>query len=191
MKNVDDRLEMLIGRFLDGEISSAEQKVLDDELQRNPEAGELLEQMRLLTECGRQAVASEVIGSGMAPDEVIGLCRKRQRKGAWPGLVWSDRRLRFALGLAAGFILGLLLHLALVWGGPEATGRNEQYPNRWVISQGGADDDAVDGLSRAPYQPVMRNVDWYGFTDAAGNEWLVQGVREGAIRPASYSEDLH
>ena len=37
---------------------------------------------------------------------------------------------------------------------------------------------------------VFRNVDWYNFTDKEGNQWLIEGLRENIVRPASYSGDL-
>jgi hypothetical protein len=33
-------------------------------------------------------------------------------------------------------------------------------------------------------------VEWYGFTDRAGNQWLIEGFREGMAKPASYQGDL-
>jgi anti-sigma factor RsiW len=68
MKKIDGKLEILIGRFLDGEISPAEQKVLENELEHNAQARELLEQMQLLTECSREVMASEVVGRGKGPE---------------------------------------------------------------------------------------------------------------------------
>ncbi|MHC4575000.1 MAG: anti-sigma factor family protein [Planctomycetota bacterium] len=41
-----ETLEILIGKYLDGEITPAEQRVLETELKNNPHAGELLEQLR-------------------------------------------------------------------------------------------------------------------------------------------------
>jgi hypothetical protein len=41
-----------------------------------------------------------------------------------------------------------------------------------------------------PANNVFRNVDWYNFTDKEGNQWLIEGLRENIVRPASYSEDL-
>jgi hypothetical protein len=37
---------------------------------------------------------------------------------------------------------------------------------------------------------VIRNVDWYSFTDESGDQWLVEGLRESIVRPAVYEEGL-
>jgi hypothetical protein len=42
---------------------------------------------------------------------------------------------------------------------------------------------------RTPDQ-VTRQVEWYGFTDPAGNQWLIEGYREGVVKPASYHGGL-
>jgi len=195
MKNVDGKLEILIGRFLDGEISPAEQKVLERELEHNAEAGELLEQMQLLNQCSREAVAAEVTAQGMGPDEVLERCRQRQVRASWPGLVRTGGRFRFvigvAAGVAAGFIVGLLLHFVLTGLRSEAPSPREQYPNRWVIDDPEMSSDIVRVLSPNGGRPMMRNVDWYSVTDDAGNQWLIQGVREGVVIPTAYEEAPH
>ena len=43
MSAADDRLENLIGKLLDGEISPAEQRLLERELEQDGQARELLE----------------------------------------------------------------------------------------------------------------------------------------------------
>jgi hypothetical protein len=82
--------------------------------------------------------------------------------------------------------LGLVLHFALVWGDQPAGGPVSPLagPGNAPIVEYRTRD--VPSYSR----PVMRNVDWYSFTDQTGNQWLVEGVREGAIQPAVYYGDL-
>jgi hypothetical protein len=36
----------------------------------------------------------------------------------------------------------------------------------------------------------VSNVDWYRFTDENGNQWIVEGVRQNLVRPATYEQGL-
>jgi hypothetical protein len=182
MSATNDKLEILIGKFLDGEISPAEQRWLDDELERNEDARELLEQLRTLNACSREAVTAKLDQPASSPGEILQRAWRQHERPAWRRVVSADGHLRFAVGLAAGFALGLILHFVLVWGDPSA--RAPMSP-----TAGPVDVPTIVYPTRDP-RPVMRNVDWYGFTDQAGRQWLVEGIREGSVRPAVYNGDL-
>jgi anti-sigma factor RsiW len=190
MSIADDRLEILMGKLLDGEISPAEQRLLESELEHNSQARELLEQLRTLHECGREVVAGEVLRRGA----------QQHKKSFWRRVARADGHLhtlfstlgepRFAVGLAAGLILGLGLHFVLVRG-------VEPRPAETMRPVAGdvrvrTDDWNRVRLAASPREggEITRNVDWYGFTDEAGNRWLVQGVREGAVKPVAYYSDF-
>jgi hypothetical protein len=95
--------------------------------------------------------------------------------------------MRFAIGLAAGLILGLSLHFAAVWSskapmqgpGIEREVAKESVP----VSEGlrGVQPVKVGGS-----RPVTGEVDWYVFTGPSGEKWLVEGVREGLVKTADY-----
>jgi len=186
MSATDDRLEVLIGKLLDGEISPAEQRVLDRELEQNGRAKELLEQMRVLHECGRQVVAEEVRLGGADPQEAFERAWRRSRGGAFGRVLHIGGLPRFTVGLAAGFLLGLTLHFVLVGGSkpPAENGTNTTIANA-------GDRNPVRRVLEPPDLPqVTREVEWYGFTDRAGNQWLIEGYREGMARPVSYRGGL-
>jgi len=191
MSTIADRLEILIGKLLDGEISPVEQRWLDGELHRDDGARELLEQLRRLRECSHQAVVSQVIEQGSGPEDILRRARSRQRGFTRRFAFQVDGHLRFAVGLAAGFVLGLLLHFALVAGDGDGASGTASPPTAreitpWEVHPAGAPEDA-----RMSYpQPVIRNIDWYSFTDQRGRQWLVEGIREGAVQPAAYDGDL-
>jgi len=50
------------------------------------------------------------------------------------------------------------------------------------------------GLLLASYPQDPRQidlaVDWYVYTDQAGNQWLLEGTREGIVKPVAEQSDL-
>jgi hypothetical protein len=190
MSAAEDRLEILMGKLLDGEISPAEQRVLDQELERDGRARELLEQLRELHECGREVVKQEVRQGDADPAELFERAWKQSRGPAWRRIVRIGGLPRFAGGLAAGFLLGLALHFVPLRDSKPPVDFN---PSR--VATGIPDDTGNRGevwpvLERSGRPQVTREVEWYGFTDQAGNQWLIEGFREGVARPASYPGGL-
>ena len=136
MSDTLDKLEISIGRFLDGELSPQERGLLETELQRDRHAKELFEQMRLLHECSCGVVTHEVLGRGADPAEVFERAWQQNKRSFWRriargglqrhGWRWGARaeghgtpnaksrvwepHLRFAVGVAAGLLLGLVVH---------------------------------------------------------------------------------
>jgi anti-sigma factor RsiW len=189
MSTIDERLEILIGKFIDGEISPAERRVLEDELSRNRRGRALLEQLQALRDSSREVVASEILGQGGESEDIFERAWQRHERTRWHRIVKvrADGHLRFAVGLAAGFLLGLVLHFVLVWTG---AGPDEPAGRPPVARDINPEPEPTLATTRDSLRPVIRNVDWYGFTDDAGNQWLVEGVREGMIRPAAYHGDV-
>lgn len=190
----DERLEILIGKLLDGEISPVERRLLDEELGRNGQARALLERLQALDERSRAAVTARIAPRPGEPQSVFERAWQRHETGPWARVVEMRGvgRSRFAAGLAAGFFLGLILHLVLVrtGTGPNApTGAPGDVPRRVAGATPGTNTGSLP-LARDRLQPVMRNVEWYSFTDEAGNQWLVEGVREGLVRPVAYRSDV-
>jgi len=187
----DDKLELLIGKHLDGEIAPAEQRWLDEELQRNARARDLLEQLRTLRACSRQVVAAEVLERGQSPKEILQLTWQRHQRSRWRRVVRADGHLRFAAGLAAGFLLGLLLHSVLSTDKVAPTGNLASTPTPRNVVPVNTSNPGTGQDARMRYPgSVMRDVDWYSFTDRNGQQWLVEGIHEGSVRPAAYYGDL-
>jgi hypothetical protein len=93
-------------------------------------------------------------------------------------------------GLAAGFVLGLALHFTLVWGGGPQTqpAAGPAFADDTQPKITGADGVVPVVFSDAS-RPAVRKVDYYSFTDQQGNQWIVEGIREGVVKPVdSYGE---
>ncbi len=242
MSDMLDKLEILIGKFLDGELSLPERGLLEAELQRDRHAKELFEQMRLLHECSCGVVTHAIVGRGADPAEIFerawqqnkrsfwrriargGLQRDGARGGAWAdgkipnamGRVW-DRHLRFAVGVAAGLLLGLALHFVSLSpsqtpstnpsqplvavdvpagpsrpiemsSGPQTPGFALSDPS--PVRNGGFGAGVVPVRAPGDLRQIQRVVDWYVYTDQDGNQWLIEGTREGMVKPAVYRDGL-
>jgi len=186
MNEINDRLEILIGKLVDGEISPGERQILERELNVNSQAKELLEQLRSLRQYSRQAVAAEVSG-GASADQIFERAWQQSRKSSYQRIIRLDGHLRFAVGLAAGLILGLALHFVPIWGGSKTP---MQVPGETLVAKGPSDvagtPVSVVPVKQGGPRPMTGQVDWYVFTGPNGEQWVVEGVREGLVKTADY-----
>ena len=191
MKMTQETLEILIGKHLDGEITPSEQQILQKRLDSNPHARELLEQLQALNERSCEVVASEIVGRGKEAEEVFEQAWQRQAVNPFHRIIKMDGRLRFAVGLAAGLVIGLMLHFIQPF---ISTPSNPPAPVNMLAqntdNQMNAGQFAVPESQANPAENTVRNVDWYSFTDKQGNQWLIEGLRENNVRPAAYYGDL-
>ena len=191
MKMTQEMLEILIGKYLDSEITPSEQRLLETELDRDPQAKELLRQLQDLHESSSEVVASEINGEGRAAEDIFEKAWLQQSKAWFRLKATMGGHLRFAAGLAAGLLLGLSLHFAL----PSVIQpQNDPVSPNMVVKnvdkQTDEENPDLPKLMTEPFNSVFRNVDWYSFTDKEGNQWLIEGLREDIVRPAAYSGDL-
>ncbi len=190
-----EMLEILIGKYLDGEITPSEQQILEVQLNQDPQAEELLKQFQSLHERCSEVVTSELLERGKTPEEILTKAYQKHSKSALgQGVSNSLRRIvkisgymRFATGVAAGLLIGLAIHFVLI---SEQRPQIEPTPSN-IVAQNTDNymNPAVQSLPRLQSYAtgdVIRNVDWYNFTDEHGNQWLVEGLRENIIRPAVY-----
>ena len=186
-----EMLEILIGKYLDGEITPSEQQILETQLNKDPQSEMLLRQFQDLHERSSEVVTSELLGQGKTPEEIFELAYKRQSKNPFSKIAAYRGYIRFVTGVAAGLILGLALHFVL----PAAsTIPNES--NTQIAAAPNTNNQADLQMRRLPQYPtdsaanVTRNVDWYNFTDKNGNQWLIEGLRENVVRPAVYDGQI-
>jgi len=191
MNMTQEMLEILIGKYLDGEITPSEQQILQKRLDNNPHAKELLEQFQALNERSCEAVASEIIGRGKEAEEIFEQAWQRQAANPFHRILKMDGRLRFAVGMTAGLAIGLMLHFVLPFA---STPQRPPVPTDMLAQNTDNQIDAgqfplPESLTN-PAENTLRNVDWYSFTDNQGNQWLIEGLRENNVRPAAYYGDL-
>jgi anti-sigma factor RsiW len=190
MNMTEEMLEILIGKYLDGEMTPSEQQILQKRLDSDSHAKELLEQLQALNERSCEAVASEIIGRGKEAEEIFEQAWQQQAANPLHRILKMDGRLRFAVGLAAGLAIGLMLHFVLPF---VPTPQSPDVPANIVAQRQGNQTDAELTFPQPLMDPAgnaICNVDWYSFTDNQGNQWLVEGLRENIVRPAAYYGDL-
>jgi anti-sigma factor RsiW len=184
MSMTQEMLERLIGKSLDGDITPDERRILEAELDDNPGAKELFEHLRHLHERSSEAIACGVLEQGAPADEIFERAWRLRTEAPVLRRVIASGWLRFAAGLAAGLVIGLTLHFVLIMR-PSASGPIAP------IAEGVHGIDARPPVPvSVPTQDVIRNVDWYSFTDQDGTKWVIEGLRENRIRPAVYHGDL-
>ncbi|MFC1739268.1 hypothetical protein ACFL1G_09505 [Planctomycetota bacterium] len=186
-----EMLEILIGKYIDGEITSSEQQILDAEIQKDSEGRELLEQLQQLDTQSREVVNSEVLERGKTADEIFESAWRQRKKPALRLLIPSAGWARFAAGLAAGLVIGVALHSIL---SGRAAPQIEPGRNAVVAvdsgEQSGVRLPTVEAVPAENAQGVTHNIDWFSFTDEDGDEWLIEGLRENMVREAAYTKGL-
>ena len=196
-------LEILIGKHLDGEITTGEQRILDVELQRDRRAAELLAELKELHDRSSEFVASSIIGRGAAPTDIFERAWQQAGVPSFQGKTGQQAEhpvgrtvkrvgyVRLAVGVAAGFLLGLVVQFMLhsassppnEAAAPDVLARNLTNPIE-------LQEPSFPALPTDSTGNPIRNVDWYQFTDNQGNHWLIEGLRESTVRPAAYNTDL-
>ncbi len=193
----EDKLEILIGKCLDGQATPIERHLIEKEMNQDPKAKALFEQWQTLNEWGRGLVVDKLDEQGARPEDVFEQAWRRSRGKLWLRLARSQRHVRFAVGVAAGFLLGVLsLYSYTVW--TQGTTGVEQS-RRGIVADPALSAPTGGGMKvlnpevLAAAQAESRNVDSYLMTDAAGNPLLVQRDvqqqhhRQGNGRLAAYS----
>jgi anti-sigma factor RsiW len=176
MNMTQEMLEILIGKYLDGEITPSEQQILQKKLDNDPRAKELLEQFQALNERSCEIVATQIIGRGKEAEEIFEQAWQRRAANPFHRILKMDGRLRFAVGLAAGLAIGIMLHFVLPFvSTPQSPPAPANILAQNTDNQMEAEQFAIPEPKTDSAENTLRNVDWYSFTDKQGNQWLIEG----------------
>ncbi len=191
MDMTEETFEILIGKYLDGEITPSEERLLEAKLDSDPKAAELLEQFRNLHHRSSEVLACELLEKGKSPREIFENAYK-QSKHKRNNIIRLSGWIRFATGVAAGLIFGIFLHFYLLQSpGKSVNPRPPSFENPTYVKTIDPDTllDRPHVQTQEPGQTI-RNVDYYSFTDQEGNQWMVEGLRQNLVRPAVYQQGL-
>ncbi len=203
MSDTLDKLEVWIGKSLDGELTPKEQCLLENELQQDSHAKELFEQMRALHECSCGVVTHEILGRGADPADIFERAWQKDRRSFWRRVAQrvphregarlgarADGHLRFVAGVAAGLLLGLVLNFVSVVQ-TRPSGDVPPWPQITRNVPPGGNGQIGMVPASLPQDPPQSNreLTWYVYTDRAGNRWLIEGTIDGMVRPVGEKGD--
>jgi len=190
MNITQEKLEILITKHLDGEITPEEKQTLQTALDADPKARQLFEQFQSLHTQTCRAVREQLIEQTAPAEEIFERACRHKDSVPFVRTFRAANWLRFAAGLAAGIITGLILHFAVLTPGAPSP---EPGPREIAL-----DDTPIQPVIEEPpmllpaglNDNVARKVDYYLFTDKDGTEWLIEGYRQNKALPAAYGGNL-
>ncbi len=182
-------LELLTGKYLDSEISPAEERLLQDELRHNDAALTLLNELRVLHERTQETVTNQLNRIDRSAADIFEAawsqeCRLPRRQTVRRFIGSSGR---FAAGLAAGLIiaLGVMMLTPLPDSGgsdtaaaPDATATVADTRVVQPVVEAVKPPSPGRITIQPRYAPVARDVEWYTFPDDNGDQILIEAYRE-------------
>ncbi len=185
----NDRLEILIGRFFDGEIEPSEMRLLNAQLARDPQGRRLFEEYQSLHKLAQAEIAT-LAEEGRSFESVFASAwQKRPPKGR-RALRLPAGTLRFVSGMAAGLLLAVLVQVGMRSGdAPAESGVASVGSAAGQIDQADIEHILIRAAQRAAPQ-VIQDVDYYYYVDDTGQHWLIEGYREHAGAQLARYEDL-
>ncbi len=103
----EQMLEILIGKFLDAEITPAEQQMLDDALEDDQQAAELFKQLKDLHNINRQAVTTNILEKGKSSEDIFEDAWQSKSKNPFARLTRHSDTFRIAAAISIGFLIGI------------------------------------------------------------------------------------
>jgi hypothetical protein len=183
----NEKLEILMGKFFDGEIEPSEKRLLDAQLAKDPLNRRLFEEFQTL-HTQSQAEVAALADRGRPFDKVFAAAWNKSRPHR-RRLRLPVGTLRFVSGMAAGLLLAVLIQLTyspavsqdepLLAGSAIQTSIPIAGPDRILTRAAG------EGTS-----PVIKDVDYYYYIDENGQQWLIEGYRENIRTQLVSYQDL-
>ncbi len=184
MSSRDPHLEVLINRYLDGEISAREMEDLRSLVDGDDEARELFAQMQHLHHACQEAVQTRVLQPGRPVEDLIASAWEGQRSGAWAGRVKKVVFSQFVYGLAAGLLVAVSAHLVLRGLQPAGTGQSGAAGRRVATSTNPVRPGILSAASaeEPAQEDALPQVNLYYYTDSQGTRWVIEGLSEERVR---------
>jgi hypothetical protein len=195
----EEMLEILIGKFLDSEITPAEQKLLDAELQSNPKAKKLFQQWQQLHEKTEQVLTTEVLENGKSPQAIFQRALTIHERNRWKRRLRPVRWLPAVGSLAAGLLLGIGLFSLMANNTSEhhttptrdepkmVKGENPEHPDPTTVAQ----ESGPKLIEMMKPDLANRPMEYYFYTDSDGSRYVVETPTDKGVRWASYQDNLH
>lgn len=104
-------LEILIGKFLDAEITPAEQQMLDAAIEDDPQANELFNQLKDLHDINRQAVVNNILEKGASSEDIFEDAWRSQSKNPFARITRHTGTFKIAAAITIGFMVGIFAQI--------------------------------------------------------------------------------
>ena len=187
----EEMWELLIGKYLDSEITPAEHRLLEAEMARNPDARRMLEQLEQIRDQAREVLADEITEVGLNHEAIFEKAWSRYSQSRSPVPVISRSRLGFATGLAAGLMLGALAYFIIPHTNTSTDSMVTHEPLATNIGNKVESPIRSARPKRIRIEPrVLRRVNWYNFPDEQGGQLMLEAFNENMVTPAVYQVDL-
>ena len=185
MSSRDPHIEVLINRYLDGEISAREMEDLRSMVEGDDEARDLFGQMQQLHHACQEAVQTRVLQPGRPVEDLIASAWDGRNSHAWAGRARRIVFSQFAYGLAAGLLIAVCAYLLLTSLQPSAStstgvGARMVGTPMNVGRQGGVVASAL--ADESSQEDRLPQVNYYSYTDSQGTKWIIEGVSEERVR---------
>ncbi|KPK77116.1 MAG: hypothetical protein AMJ79_04350 [Phycisphaerae bacterium SM23_30] len=196
----EEMTELLIGKFLDGEITPAEQRLLDAEIQKNPRTKQLLDELQQIHELTEQVIGVELHDRGSSAEEIFHQAAEQTplpRQHRRFKLTWWQQA---AASAAAALLVGLSVYVAISQNetGPLEVRQDENRQDLAQITPGGNPDLInVNPDPRNFYNEPLRPAgydqwsDFYFFQGPDGAQWLIERPTRNQLRRAIYDGDIY
>jgi len=189
----NDMVETLISKFIDSEITPAEQRLLDGELMSNPKARELLTRLQQLHDQTCQLLDDQLTGRGASAEsllqkagEQIDSPRQSQRFGL-------SRFAKLALSLAACLLVALTVWAIVSVHTPNTP---TPQPEKMTVDNDAAIPESLEPRFKPRWlreiTPTQRQcyMDWYTYTDPSGSQYLIESYRDRGVTTAAANDGL-
>ncbi|MCK5114904.1 MAG: hypothetical protein KAR11_09105 [Phycisphaerae bacterium] len=203
-----EMLETLIGKFIDSEITPAEQRLLDEELMDNPQGRLLLQQFQQMHDQTRQLVSQKILPAGDSPETTFSRALATEdRSGSSPNISHS-RWGNLAASVAAALLVGLLGYATYLGRTHQSDISPTTNDTDTIADISGISDSstavaiadaASNPASESPRQPWKSNPSGFShlpdvmvYSDPSGSQWLLEVVPENAaqVQNVAYQDDI-
>jgi len=171
----NDRLEILMGKFVDGEIEPSEQRLLESQLAADAQNRRLFEEFKTLHTLA-QAQIAPLADAGRPFETVFAAAWKKSRRGQHRLVKTPVGLGRFVAGMAAGLLLAALVQVSMQSFQPQETAAPAGSSVQLAARPSGPD-RILTSTAENPSASV-KNVDYYYYTDENGQRWMIEGFRE-------------
>ena len=203
-----EMLETLIGKYIDSEITPAEQRLLDEEMMDNPQARLMLQQFQQMHEQSRQLLTQEILPASDSPETVFNQALATEQRAVRTPNIFRSRWSNLAASVAAALLVGLLGYAIYINRMPQpiqtsvngdtkvAMDNSEVSENSTAVALADAENELPDATPR-----LLRDTnpskfshlpDVIVYTDTDGSQWMLEVVPENdaRVQTLAYQGDI-